>query len=124
MLKHEENLNHTHPRVKNSLPTLIKGQKGPKYSFQHSIIPIFHRDIKSTTALLDGKYGANVADFGTSRLVYVDQTQMTTMVHGTIGYLDPEYFRSSQCIEKSDVHSFGIVLVELLTGEKVVHVTG
>ncbi|KAL3586747.1 hypothetical protein D5086_013614 [Populus alba] len=81
---------------------------------------IIHRDVKSSNILLDKDFEAHLTDFGIAKRLCVSKSHTSTYIMGTIGYIDPEYARTSRLTEKSDVYSYGIVLLELLTGRKAV----
>ena len=100
------------------LTVALKSAEALSYLHRAASPPILHRDVKSTNILLDDQWNAKVGDFGVSRLVPNGEQHISTVVQGTLGYLDPEYFQTLQLTNKSDVYSMAVMLVKLMTRPK------
>ncbi|KAE8731236.1 putative receptor-like protein kinase [Hibiscus syriacus] len=104
------------PQRRNIILDVARGLNYLHYGVKPSI---FHRDIKATNILLDSEMKAKVADFGLAKQSLEGQSHLTTRVAGTHGYVAPEYALYGQLIEKTDVYSFGIIILEIMSGRKV-----
>ncbi|EPS71974.1 hypothetical protein M569_02784 [Genlisea aurea] len=94
--------------------------KGIEYLHTGCVPSIIHRDLKTSNILLDRNMRAKVSDFGLSKLAVDGASHVSSIVRGTVGYLDPEYYISQQLTEKSDVYSFGVILLELISAQEAI----
>uniref|UniRef100_A0A7N2N8B6 non-specific serine/threonine protein kinase n=1 Tax=Quercus lobata TaxID=97700 RepID=A0A7N2N8B6_QUELO len=105
---------------KERLQIAVDAAQGLEYLHHGCKPPIIHRDVKTANILVNEKLQAKIADFGFSKFFTEGQSHLSTAIVGTMGYLDPEYYTSNRLTERSDVYSFGIVLLELITGKRAI----
>ncbi|KAG6538729.1 probable serine/threonine-protein kinase At1g01540 [Zingiber officinale] len=97
--------------------------KGLAYLHEGLEPKVVHRDIKASNILLDQHWNAKVSDFGLAKLLCSERTYVTTRVMGTFGYVAPEYASTGMLNERSDIYSFGILIMEIVTGRSPVDYT-
>ncbi|XP_042383755.1 LRR receptor kinase BAK1 [Zingiber officinale] len=96
----------------------VGAARGLSYLHDHCDPKIIHRDVKAANILLDEEFEAIVGDFGLAKLMDYKDTHVTTAVRGTIGHIAPEYLSTGKSSEKTDVFGYGIMLLELITGQR------
>ncbi|KAG0569894.1 hypothetical protein KC19_6G123800 [Ceratodon purpureus] len=104
----------------NRLEIAVGVANGLDYLHTFADPPVIHRDVKPSNILLDDNLSAKVADFGISRATDEFATHVSTKPAGTAGYFDPQYFIRRQLTTASDVYGYGVVLLELVTGQRAI----
>ncbi|KAK7317637.1 hypothetical protein RJT34_02041 [Clitoria ternatea] len=92
--------------------------EGMAYLHEESHVRIIHRDIKLSNILLEEDFTPKIADFGLARLFPEDKSHISTAIAGTLGYMAPEYVVRGKLSEKADVYSFGVLVIEIVSGKR------
>ncbi|ERN02725.1 hypothetical protein AMTRI_Chr03g141360 [Amborella trichopoda] len=103
---------------KKRLEIIVGTAEGLKYLHTECEVRIIHRDIKASNILLDVRLRPKIADFGLARFFSGDKTHISTAIAGTLGYMAPEYVAHGQLTEKADVYSFGVLVLEIISGKQ------